>query len=65
MKINEMLDFKRLAQDLKACPWLGLSGQGWRATGHRAVVPMCAGEQGWASWCRAPSSPWGPSPTRS
>lgn len=39
MKSNEMLDFKLLAQDLKACPWLGLGGQGWRATGHRAVVP--------------------------
>lgn len=45
MKINEMLDLKLLVQDPKACPWLGLGGQGWRVTGHREVVPVCAGEQ--------------------
>lgn len=62
MKINEMLDLKLLAQDPKAYPWLGLGGQGWRVTGHWAVVPVCAGEQ---EWCQAPSSPWGLSPTGS
>lgn len=38
MKSNEMLDFKLLAQDLKACPWLGL-GSGLESHRHRAVVP--------------------------